>query len=85
MKIKFNGILEHKGSSGCSACGSKRKSSFGFTTVKSYFLPSGKQQTFKVGEIYTVSDSDGSFLLSYNSAPDVNGLSRKVFEEWTKA
>lgn len=79
MRIKFNGVLEKK-NGGCSACGKKSKSSYGFTNSKLYHMASGRSQVFRTGEVYEVSDIDGNFLLQYNDMPDANGLSRKIFE-----
>lgn len=78
MKIKFNGVLERKGS-GCPVCGGKKKSKYGFTTTKLYILPSGQSKTFRVGTVTEVDETDGAYLLSY-IAQDVNGHKRAVFE-----
>ena len=76
MKIKFNGLLEKKGS----GCNCKRQSSgYGFVSSRMYILPSGQQKTFYVGNVEEVSERDGQFLLSY-SVSDSNGT-RKVFEK----
>lgn len=76
MKLKFNGLLEKK-SSGCNC---KRQSNgYGFVNSRMYILPSGQNKTFYVGKVEEVSDSDGEFLLLYNSAPDANGMPREVF------
>lgn len=76
MKIKFNGLLE-KRSGGCNC--KKSSAEYGFTHSRMYILPSGKTKTFVVGKVEEVSESDGKFLLSYNKAPDANGMSREVF------
>lgn len=80
MKIKFNGALEKRESTGCSVCGSRRNGKTVFVTSRNYILPSGGMMTFRMGEEYEVSDMDGKFLLSYN-AQDANGQMRSVFEE----
>lgn len=72
MKIVFNGVLEFK-SGGCIPCGRKRASKKSLTTKKDYILPSGRTVTFYLGRAEDVSDSDGEFLLSYNSSPDLGG------------
>lgn len=66
MKIKFNGIYEKK-TRGCPVCG-RSKSEIVFSTTKSFYLPSGRLQTFRVGNEYEVSDEDAHFLLSYKSS-----------------
>lgn len=78
MKIMFNGLLEKKPSSGGCNC-KKSSADYGFVTSRMYFVPSGQQLTFRIGEVKEVSDQDGAFLLSYNSV-DMNGT-RKVFTE----
>lgn len=65
MKIKFNGIMEKK-TRGCPVCG-RAKRELVFSTVKSFYLPSGKYQTFRVGTEYEVSEKDMNFLLTYKS------------------
>lgn len=77
MKIVFNGLLEKHESSGCNC--KKVGSSYGFVNSRMYILPSGSTKTFYVGKAEEVSDSDGRFLMSYNQAPDINGMSREVF------
>lgn len=76
MKVVFNGLMETK-SGGCSSCGKRKKTEQGFTTTKHYFLPSGREETFYMGRPVEVSDTDGAFLLSYETT-DKNGT-RKVF------
>ena len=77
MKVRFNGLLEKRSGGGCNC---KRTSTeYGFVNSRMYILPSGQTKTFFVGSVEEVSESDGKFLLSYNQAPDVNGLSREVF------
>lgn len=73
MRIKFNGLHERK-SRRCGSCG-KRVTGIGFVTSKMYILPSGRNKTFYVGRVEDVSDADGRFLLSYNTADAV------IFEE----
>ena len=80
MKIKFNGILEHRESGGCKACGKKSKGGAVFLTTRNYILPSGICMDFRMGEEYELSDLDAEFLLSY-TGPDANGTNRAVFEE----
>ena len=65
MTIKFNGIIEKK-TRGCPVCG-KSKTEMVFSTVKSFYLPSGRNQTFRVGKEYEVSEKDAKFLLTYKS------------------
>lgn len=79
MKIKFNGVMERRAKGGCTVCGKKRKSQYGFISSKMYILPSGRTKTFRVGKVEEVDDTDGNFLLSYNY-DDVNGQRRAVFE-----
>lgn len=76
MKLIFNGLLE-KRESGCNC--HKSNVGFGFVNSRMYILPSGATKTFYIGKAEEVSDSDGEFLLSYNQAPDANGLPREVF------
>lgn len=66
MKLKFNGIYEKK-TRGCPVCG-RSKSEIVFSTTKSFYLPSGRYQTFRVGQEYEVSETDTHFLLTYKSA-----------------
>lgn len=77
MKIKFNGIYQRE-SKGCPVCG-KRTSETNFTYIKTYILPSGKTKTFRAGKVEEVSDSDGNFLLSYQSM-DKQGVVHPAFE-----
>lgn len=63
MRIKFNGVVE-KRRKGCSVCGRKHASS-GFTTTKTYILPSGITKTFRVGRCEEVTQMDADFLLTY--------------------
>lgn len=76
MKIKFNGIME-KRTKGCIPCG-KARSEIGFTSFKTYILPSGARKTFRRGKVETVSKSDGEFLLQYQY--NDHGVVRKAFE-----
>lgn len=77
MKIVFNGIIE-KARKGCSACG-RRRTENQFMMSKTYILPSGRSQTFRVGQVVDVSDKDGNFLLQYKyRSPD--GEVKQVFE-----
>lgn len=66
MKLKFNGIYEKK-TRGCPVCG-RAKTEMVFSTIKSFYLPSGRLQTFRVGKEYEVSEKDANFLLTYKSA-----------------
>ena len=71
MIVEFQGIVETK-KRGCPVCGgSHSQKSFQYT--KEYVLPSGIRKKFRAGVPVEVSDSDGNFLLSYNTE-------RKVFE-----
>ena len=72
MRVKFNGLVETR-SKGCKPCG-KATGESTMTTSKLFFLPSGKQITFRVGRAVEVSEPDGAFLMEYNNT-------RKVFEE----
>lgn len=63
MKIVFNGVIERR-RKGCSVCG-KTVNSAGFTTTKTYILPSGITKTFRAGRVEEVQDMDAEFLLSY--------------------
>lgn len=82
MKVVFNGTLE-KTSGGCSRCGSRRQGSMVFVRTKQYVLPSGNTKIFRMGVPEEVSEIDGRFLLSYEYT-DVNGGTRKIFEECTQ-
>lgn len=77
MTVVFNGIVE-KRSKGCNCKGRKTEASF--VNARSYFLPSGRKQTFFAGRPVEVSDSEGEFLLSYRHK-DANGDLRAVFSE----
>lgn len=72
MKLIFNGLVT-RSRTGCVPCG-KSKRSETLLTTKTFYLPSGKNVTFRQGRVQEVSDSDGAFLLDYNDT-------RKVFEE----
>lgn len=65
MRVIFNGMIE-KRTRGCKPCG-KARTETGFTTVKSFMLPSGITKTFRKGRVEEVSDSDGEFLLQYEA------------------
>lgn len=60
MRIVFLGMLVKK-SGGC-AC--RRRSNSQLVNTRTFFLPSGKMQTFRAGREEEVSDSDGAFLLN---------------------
>lgn len=77
MMIKFNGVYE-KRKKGCSVCGRKNATN-GFTTVKTYILPSGITKTFRAGRCEEVSQMDAEFLLTYR-CEDETGIERFVFE-----
>ncbi len=77
MKLIFNGLLEKREGGGCNC--KRQTSGYGFVNSRMYILPSGTSKTFYVGKAEEVSESDGAFLLSYNQAPDVNGMAREVF------
>ena len=76
MTIKFNGMME-KRTKGCSVCGSKR-TGIGFSSSKTYILPSGITKTFRAGRCVEVKDEDAEFLLSYRYEKD--GEAKSVFE-----
>ena len=78
MKVVFNGTIEKRSSGGCKCKGKTTSSSF--VRSKMYILPSGKSQTFVVGQPVEVSERDGNFLLSY-IYKDVNGDTRAIFRE----
>ena len=77
MRVKFNGIMEHR-SSGCGACGRKHTDRV-MKTSKTYILPSGVTRTFYAGRVEEVSDQDAEFLLSYQYVAS-DGAVKKVFE-----
>lgn len=79
MKVKFNGLMEDVKRGGCTSCGKAGISEKRFISTKSYFMPSGLQKTFIVGETYEVSERDGSFLLSYMETSKDG--QRRIFEE----
>ena len=77
MRIVFNGIIE-KSRKGCGACG-RRRTENQFLMSKTYILPSGRSQTFRVGQAVEGSDRDGNFLLNYKyQTPE--GEEKSVFE-----
>lgn len=78
MKVVFNGTVEKKSSGGCKCKGKVTNASF--VRHKVYILPSGKSETFTVGQPKEVSERDGQFLLSY-VYKDVNGDLRAVFSK----
>ena len=78
MKVVFNGTVEKRTSGGCNCRG--KISSSTFVRSKMYILPSGKSQTFMVGQPVEVSEKDGNFLLSY-VYKDANGDLRTVFNK----
>ncbi len=78
MKVVFNGTIEKKSSGGCNCKG--KTSSSTFVRSKMYILPSGRSETFVVGQPKEVSDRDGQFLLSY-VYKDVNGDQRAIFSK----
>lgn len=78
MKVVFNGTIEKKSSGGCNCKGKVTSSTF--VRSKMYILPSGKTETFVVGQPKEVSERDGQFLLSY-VYKDVNGDSRAIFSK----
>lgn len=63
MKVQFMGIRQAK-KTGCSSCGRKRVSEYGFIRDKRMVLPSGRIIHFFVGQDYEVNGDDGAFLLS---------------------
>ena len=78
MTVVFNGTIEKKTSGGCNCKG--RTSSSIFVRSKMYILPSGRTETFVVGQPKEVSERDGQFLLSY-VYKDVNGDQRAIFSK----
>lgn len=77
MKVVFNGTIEKK-SKGCNCKGKVTSSSF--VRSKMYIMPSGRCETFIVGQPKEVSEEDGRFLLSY-IYKDANGDTRAIFSE----
>ncbi len=80
MKIVFNGIPEKKGRGGCGACG-KRRTEDGFTTLKSYILPSGVTKIFRAGIPEDVTERDAEFLFLFKYVTS-SGEEKQVFTEW---
>lgn len=79
MKIVFNGLYEKK-RAGCPVCGGRKGTTqTDFVYMKTYILPSGITKTFRKGRAEEVSDTDGSFLLSYKYT-DKQGNVHNVFE-----
>lgn len=78
MKVVFNGTIEKRQGGGCKCKGKVTSSTF--VRTKMYILPSGRSETFMVGQPVEVSEADGKFLLSY-VYKDVNGDSRAIFSE----
>lgn len=78
MKVVFNGTIEKKSSGGCNCKGKVTSSTF--VRSKMYILPSGKTETFVVGQPKEVSERDGQFLLSY-VYKDANGDQRAIFSK----
>lgn len=78
MKVVFNGTVEKRTSGGCNCKGKTTSSTF--VRSKMYILPSGRTETFIVGQPKEVSERDGEFLLSY-IYKDINGDLRAIFNE----
>ena len=78
MRVVFNGTVEKRTSGGCNCKGKTTSSTF--VRSKMYILPSGKTETFIVGQPKEVSERDGKFLLSY-IYKDINGDLRAIFSE----
>lgn len=76
MRLKFNGSMQKK-SKGCPVCGN-RVSEYKFTAARSFYLPSGSMKTFRAGQTYDVSETDGNFLLTYRYM--ANGKEKHAFE-----
>lgn len=64
MKVRFNGLVE-KHTEGCNCHG--KKTSYGLTTRRFLVMPSGASRMFYRDKVEEVSDSDGEWLLSFNS------------------
>lgn len=77
MKLIFNGVLETR-IGGCSACGTKAKTTTKTAKSKSYYLPSGNTKTFIADREVEVADVDGEFLLQYLYT-DEHGQKQHVF------
>lgn len=78
MILRFNGSVERE-SHGCVPCGTRSVSESVFRRSKTYYLPSGRSLTFRVGQTYDVSEEDGEFLLLYNW-DDEHGVNHRQFE-----
>ncbi|MBP1045098.1 hypothetical protein I6N96_02320 [Enterococcus sp. BWM-S5] len=80
MNIQFMGIKSQEKKSGCSSCGSRRVSKYTFQREKRLVLPSGQARTFHAGEVYTMNERDGQFLLeqSYGSGKGSTMLFKEV-------
>ena len=79
MIVEFLGMKDVPKKSGCSACGKKRTSKYNLLREKKFSLPSGKTQTFRIGEQAHVITHDGIFLL--DSTYSVNGKQERMFKE----
>ncbi len=78
MKLKFNGLMQTKGKSGCLKCGQKSASTYGMVTSKMFILPSGRNVQCVIGREIDVNESDAEFLLSYRYT-DKSGKTQPVF------
>lgn len=79
MTVRFNGIIEET-QRGCRPCHGRTTHSQ-MKTSKTYYLPSGRRMTFRIGIPADVSEEDGKYLLTetYKAA---DGKTKKVFEVW---
>lgn len=79
MTVVFKGVLEES-RKGCRVCGG-RSFNLHLATTKTFYLPSGRRITFRVGIPVEVSDADGEFLLT-EEYRDTKGKTQKAFEVW---
>lgn len=79
MKVVFKGVLEES-RKGCRVCGG-RSFNLHLATHKTYFLPSGRRMTFRVGRPEEVTDAEAEFLLA-EEYRDTKGKKQKAFELW---
>ena len=80
MKIRFNGMYSKVGKSGCNCHGTHNGGKIAFLTHRSFVLPSNRQMSFHIDEVYEVSEEDARFLLSYTYT-DKDGLTFNAFSE----
>lgn len=64
MEVQFLGIKNSLKKTGCSSCGQRQQSKHTLQRDTRMVLPSGKTQTFYLGIVYSVMDTDGHFLIN---------------------